>query len=358
MSPQGRPNGEYRSAKHEGSPGNLSVLYVGPLSGTSRHRRDAFVRLGHRVTTIEPRRLLPRSAWVDRIEWHVSPALLGALLSRRLEAALARERFDLAFVDNGSLLTPAAVRALRNHCGRVVNFNHDDPFGHRDRVRFSAYRAAVPEYDLVVVVRSTNVAEASASGARQVLLHPMVSDEVAHAPRQLTPEIEARWQSDVAFIGSWMPERGPFLLRLAERGVPLSIYGPGWQRAPEWPQLKAMHRAEYLDGDEYAFAVQCARISLGMLSKGNRDLHTTRSMEIPALGGLLCAERTDEHLAFYREDEEAVFWSDADECAERCSRLLHDTPRRRRIAGNGQQRSRANGYTSENLIRRTIGALT
>jgi len=154
-----------------------------------------------------------------------------------------------------------------------------------------------------------------------------------------------------------MPERGAFLLDLVERGVPLSIFGPGWQKAPEWPRLRPHRRAEYLDGDHYAYAVQCAAVSLGLLSKGNRDLHTTRSMEIPSLGGLLCAERTGVHAALYREGEEAVFWSDGEECAAVCHALLADEPRRQAIAERGRQRSRANGYTSENLIRRTIGAL-
>ena len=224
-------------------------------------------------------------------------------------------------------------------------------------MRFSTYRRAVPEYDLVVVVRPPNVAEARESGARQVLLHPMVSDEVAHAPRPLTPAIQAQWGSEVAFIGSWMPERGPFMLELVRRGVPLAIFGPAWQKAPEWPELQACHRAEYLDGDAYAYAVQCAKVTLGMLSKGNRDLHTTRTMEIPALGGLLCAERTAEHRAFYREDEEAVFWSDAAECATACLGLLADDARRERVAAQGRERALRNGYTSENLIRKVIGAL-
>ncbi|MBC8057621.1 MAG: glycosyltransferase [Rhizobiales bacterium] len=334
-----------------------SVLYLGPLSGTSLHRRNAFVRLGHRVRTIEPRRLLPPAGWVDKIEWHLSPSLLGEVVERRLDALLDGQEFDIAFADNGSLLTPRSVRRLRRRCRRVVNFNHDDPFGQRDRVRFSAYRAAVAEYDLVVVVRPANVDEARRSGARQVLLHPMVSDEVAHAPRTITPALRAKWQAEVAFVGSWMPERGPFLLDLVRRGIPLSIFGPAWQRAPEWPQLRPHHRADYLDGDDYAYAVQCAKISLGMLSKGNRDRHTTRSMEIPALGGLLCAERTDEHTAFYREGEEAVFWADSSECAAVCQDLLGDEPRRLAIAARGQQRSWSNGYTSENLIRKLFGAL-
>ena len=336
---------------------SLSVLYLGPQSGTSLHRRDAFVRLGHRVKMLDPRSLLPSSAWIDRIEWHLSPRLLGMVVRHKLDSALDGQTFDLAFVDSGSLLTSPALRALRRRSRRVVNFNHDDPFGQRDRVRFSAYRAGVPEYDLVVVVRPANVGEARALGARKVLFQPRVADEVAHAPRSLTPAIRAEWQSEVSFVGSWMPERGPFMQALIRQGVPLTLFGPGWRKAPEWPQLRPHHRAEYLDGDSYAYAVQCSKISIGMLSKGNRDLHTTRSMEIPALGGLLCAERTDEHLAFYRDGEEAVFWSDSRECARVCSELLADEPRRQSIAASGHRRYLRNGHTSENLIRNVIGAL-
>jgi len=59
-----------------------------------------------------------------------------------------------------------------------------------------------------------------------------------------------------------------------------------------------------------------------MLSKGNRDLHTTRSLEIPYAGGLLCAQRTVEHQGLYLEGVEAVFWSDAKECVKVCKDLL------------------------------------
>lgn len=335
----------------------LSVLYVGPESGTSRHRRDAFARLGHRVQTVDPRSLLPRSPWVDRFEWHVSPKPLGHLVQRRLDAAIDGRRYDLAFVDGGSLVTPAAVRALCERCTHVVGYNHDDPYGPRDGVRYAAFREAVRDYDLVVVVRPSNVDAAKRLGARRVLYHPFVADEVAHAPRPLAPPVAARWAADVVFVGTWMPERGPFMAELLQRGVALRIHGSGWNKAPEWPLLRAHHGADYLDGDDYAHAVQCARISLGLLSKGNGDRHTTRSLEIPSLGGLLCAERTDEHRAMYREGEEAVFWSDAAECAERCRELLADEPRRQAMARRGRARFLANGYTSENLVRKTIGAL-
>lgn len=335
----------------------LSVLFLGTMSGTCRHRRDAFRRLGHEVVTIEPRELLPRSAWVDRIEWHLSPTLLSAAVERRIAEQIGARRFDLAFADNGSLFSPRLVRRLRQHCRHVVNFNHDDPFGPRDRVRFSAFRAAVPEYDLVVVGRTWNVAEALAHGARKALYFPRIADEVAHAPRPIDAATARAWAAEVAFIGTWMPERGPFMLDLIERGVPLTLYGQGWHKAREWPRLRAAHRAEYVDGDAYAYAIQCARVSLGLLSLGNRDQHTTRSIEIPLLGGLLCAQRTPEHRQFYDEGREALFWDDSAECARRCLEALADEPRRQRIAAAGRERALRNGYTSEHLIRAVLREL-
>jgi hypothetical protein len=173
----------------------------------------------------------------------------------------------------------------------------------------------------------------------------------------MTPEQSRRWASEVAFVGSWMPERGPFMLDLVERGVPLAIYGPRWNKAPEWQALRPFHRADYVDGEDYAHAVQGARVSLGLLSLGNRDEHTTRSMEIPALGGLLCAQRTAEHVRFYEEDAEAVFWADSAECAAACLRLLADEPHRADVARRGRRRAAANGFTSENLIARMIDRL-
>ena len=103
-----------------------------------------------------------------------------------------------------------------------------------------------------------------------------------------------------------MPERGPFLLRLVERGVPLRIYGARWNLAPEYERLRACVASGNLVGDDYVKAIRGAEIAIGLLSKGNEDLHTTRSLEIPAIGTLFCAERTSEHLAMYEDGEEAV----------------------------------------------------
>lgn len=328
----------------------LSIQYLGPISGTCLDRANALRRLGHSVEHIDLRRLLPNTPWVDRITWRIDGGLLSPWIKRGLSKRLAGRSFDLCYVDGGEWVTPGVISLLRRHAAKIINYNIDDPLGARDGARFKAYRRSLPHYDLNVVVRQENVAEAYALGAKNVMRVYRSADEITHAPRPLTADDHQAWDSDVLFLGTWFPERGPFLLDLIRRGVPLTIRGPNWHKAPEWLQLKSHWKGGAIAGDDYAKAIQCAKVNLGLLSKENRDLHTTRSLEIPALGGLLCADRTDEHLAMYAEGQEALFWKDAEECAAMCRFALADENRRQTIARAGHQRVKKNGHYNERVL--------
>ncbi len=287
---------------------------------------------------------------MDRITWRLGGDRLAPWLMKGLAAKLSKQHFDLCYVDGGEYVTPKVIALLRQHAVKIVNYNIDDPLGPRDGARFRAYRQSLPHYDLNAVVRIENVAEGKELGARNMLRVYRSADEVSHAPRRLTADDHQRWDCDVLFLGTWFPERGPFLKRLIELGVPLTIQGPHWQKAHEWPVLKSHWRGGAIGGDHYAKAIQCARVNLGLLSKENRDLHTTRSLEIPALASLLCAERTEEHIAMYEEGQEALFWSSAQECAEMCKFALANEERRAAIATAGHQRIGRNGHYNEAIL--------
>jgi spore maturation protein CgeB len=339
---------------------SLSILYIGRDTGTSAHRIRALQRLGHGVHVINPVEFLKASPLLGAWSWKTGGLFLASSARRRILSDVPPKRFDLVYVDGGELVSPDLIRELRIRYGPVINYNVDDPYGKRDGRRFRLYLKAVPFYDLVVVVRDCNVAEARARGARDVLHVHRSADEVAHAPREIGEKDRQKWAAEVSFVGTWMPERGPFMARLVELGVPLSIYGNRWHKAPEWPVLRSAWRGEglYAD-DDYARAIQCARINLGLLSKGNRDTTTQRSFEIPHLGAVFCAERTADHRQLYKEDEEAVFWSTPEECAEKCMELLEDGPRRIRLAANGRYRCLQNKTTNEavmtQILNRTLG---
>lgn len=328
-----------------------SILYIGSNSGTSLHRAIALKRLGHDVFIIDPTDLLPRVRLVSAWRWKTGGLFLEKFIERKILGIVQGRRFDLAYVDGGELVGPPLICELKKRFGTVINYNIDDPFGPRDGRRWRVYLQAVPFYDLISVVRDCNIPEAYAQGARRVLLVRRSADEVAHAPREINPQDEQKWASEVLFVGTWMPERGPFMERLVELGVPLSIFGNRWDKAREWRVLRRFWRGPSLDAaEDYAKAIQCAKVSLGLLSRGNRDLATQRSFEIPHLGGVLCAERTVEHTSLYREDDEAVFWSSPEECAKHSLRLLKDEAKRKQLALNGRRRCLQNGTTNEIVL--------
>lgn len=263
------------------------------------------------------------------------------------------------WVDSGELLGPACVELLQKIGCPVILYNVDDPTGKRDGRRFDMLVQALPIYDLVAVVRRETAEECRQRGAKKVMQVLRSYDEVAHKPFPSLQEVPADYKSEVVFIGTWMrhEKRDELLLELLRQGIPLSIWGSRWTKSPHWPVLQAVHRGGALGGRDYVAAMQGSKLALGLLSKGNRDLHTQRSLEVPYAGGLLCAERTTEHQEMYQEGVEAVFWSDAAECARQCQALLQNDELREQIRAAGQQRVKQLQTGNEDVCRRILKAV-
>jgi spore maturation protein CgeB len=333
----------------------LIILFLGANGYNTVKRANALKRLGHDVVHLDPYSLIPFRDFVGRLIYYGGASVIESYLKKKITPLLNKCSFDVIFVDNEELVGRNILSVLRKVSNILINYNNDDPFGTRDKKKWRLYLEAVPYYDLLAVVRPVNVAEAYALGARKVLQVFMAVDEL-DGPRVITPQDRLQFSHDVLFVGTWMPERGPFLQRLMQAGVPLAIYGNSWHKAPEWRALQPAWRGPAIYGDDYLKAIQLAKISLGLLSKGNRDLHTTRTFEIPYCGGLLCAERTSEHLQLYSEDVEAVYWSDVNECIEKCQKLLSDEKMRADIAEKGRIRCLRNGIFNESNVTKMLEA--
>jgi spore maturation protein CgeB len=328
------------------------VLYLGYRSGTAIQRAKALERLGLDVVHLDPSDHLPKNKIARKLHYETGGVFLEGRVTKAVLAEVPAGRFDVVWVDHGRYVGPSLIRRFQADGIPVLNYNVDDPYGFRDRFSWSLYRRCVPVYDLVVVVRRVNVPEAKARGAKKVLFQFRSADEVAHKTPDLTPEELTRFREDVVFVGTRMEDRDRFMADLVRRGVPLAIYGDRWEGCSEWKTLKPHWRGPGLnDPREYSAALASARVCLGLLSKGNRDHHTQRSLEIPLLGGLYCAPRTDEHREMYEEGEEAIFFEGPDECADRCREMLDNPARRDAIARAGHERVLRNGFLNEKMAR-------
>lgn len=340
----------------------MKVLYLGvdAPGETSLHRARALARLGHQVVHCDPYAPLRkwRTRWQEAVHYRTGYVLFSPWLTHWLSqlSATGHTGFDVVWVDNGELFGPSHVAQMRRLGDRVVLFNHDDPTGSRDGARFMSMRRAIASYDLCVVVRHENVREFRSWGARDVIRVWMGHDEVEHAPSTDFRFEGTPFDSDVAFIGTNIPGEGrdQHLVALIAAGVNVALWGRHWEQSPLWSRLAPHWRGSSLSGRDYVHAIQGARVCLGMLSRGNRDRHTTRTMEIPYATGLLCAQRTDEHLALYQEGVEAVFWDDVDECVEACRSLLRDPERVLAIKQAGHRRVLLNRVGNEDIGRQAL----
>lgn len=339
-----------------------NILYFGDghPSSTSGHRAHALQRLGHQVTvydTDQRARELPYFKYLHPFHYRTGFRFLQSQMLRWLEEKLMEsDQPDLIWVNGGEYFGIECLQLLKKKGCPVVLYNNDDPTGGRDGRRFDSLLKAAPEYDLVVVMRDMNVPEFRSVGAGQVKRVFMSYDDFAHQPYSSKAEVPGEFLSEVAFIGSWMKKEGrdKFLLTLIEAGIPVSIWGGRWNKSPLWPRLKSAFKGSAISGRKYVAAIQGSKICLGLLSKGNRDLHTQRSLEVPYAGGLLCAERTSEHLQMYEEGKEAFFWSNAAECAAICHRLLNDERLREEVRMAGMNRVRANNAGNEYMCQTVL----
>ncbi len=334
------------------------VLYVGALNPgqTAGYRAHAIRDLGHEVIPFNTQEHGPRKRLHIAAASRYPAGPLVAGVNARLRAAIREHRPTIVWFDKPVYFTPKTALFARSSGAFTICFNQDNPFGPRNDGCWLQVKKTIPLFDLHCLVRDADVRRY----AEWKL--PFVKIQFSFEPRLHYPPPEgwsdAERDREVSYIGSPYEDRPDFLAKLAEcHQVPITVAGPSWSkvRLPETLQLYV--REGYLAGNAYREAIWRSKINLSFVTHLNEDDVAHKAFEIAACQGFLLAVRTPGHLACFKEDEEAVFFSTVEECAQKARYYLDHPAEREAIAQRGRERAVASGYDNLTQLRTIFNAV-
>ena len=338
----------------------LKVLYVAGLSpnDSSQYRLWALERLGHKVVPLNAYPYVPQNAILQKIVYRVQSGPWVARLNRDILAMAERERPDVFWADKLLSLRPETLDRLRQMGIASVSYMIDNAFGPRRDPGWRLYMKDIPHFDLHVVQRDKNIDDYKARGARDVIKIQTAYEPTIHFPPPSGWSDKDR-DRGVSFIGTSYDDRPAFLTRLwKDYGFPVVISGDRmWKERLSAEAASALYTNTELYLKDYREGIWRSKINLSFLTHSNQDEFVHKSFEIAACQGFLLAERSEGHLARFREDEEAVFFSDFEECVAKIRRYLPDEAARERIAAAGRARAERDGYSNDAQVGRIVERL-
>lgn len=301
----------------------------------------------------------------DEAQYELPGSNIGARLMRRIvrpvtEVALnfgllteaRRFRPDVLLVVKGRYYWPRILECIKRETGAVlINYATDDPWNPRASSRHLL--KAIPVYDIYASPRRAVLGDVQEAGCPRVAYVRFGYKPSVHYPEvPATPGEEARFSCDVGFVGGADPDRLSFFeallqgLRKRLPGVSLGLYGGYWD---SHPVLRRCARG-FAVGRDYRLAISGAKVVVNLVRRANRDGHVMRTFEVPACGGFMLAERTDEHEEIFPAGCGVDFFGSVEELVDKIAFYLPKDDERRRMAQRAREAVIFGGHTYKNRL--------
>lgn len=255
--------------------------------------------------------------------------------------------FSFVIIIKGLELRPRVLNRIKLNYPKVklVNLSLDDMSAKHNTSIY--YDRALTIYDIIFTNKSYNVRELQVRGAQNVRFFNNKYSKEQH--KIVIPDF-MNVSGKVIFIGALEAARIRSILHLCNKGIVVHIFTDDIRMLNSFilPETLIVHPFG-LYGKYYASAITNAAITLSFLRKMNRDVQTTRSVEIPACGGCMLAEHTAEHLSLFKENVEAIYFRNDEELFNKARYLLDNPDLIQTLKAKAFERTRRDNYSYDDL---------
>ena len=262
---------------------------------------------------------------------------LNELARQEVEASCP----DVVWVFKGMEIFPETLREMKKKGVVLVNFNPDHPY------IFSGYGSGnqnvsngLPHYDMhfcyAKSVMDRIEGELGVKCQRLPFGYSLTHD--SYDLIRSEPEVLR-----ACFVGFCAASRLKVVEALKQAKVPLDVYGKGWKGKIQPSSTLRLFEPVY--NEEYWRVLRTYRVQLNMLRLHNLGNHNMRTFEVPAVGGIMLTQRSDEQAEFFKVSEEIFDFSNTAELVEQINQLLlMSKERASAIRERARRRSLESGY--------------
>ena len=276
------------------------------------------------------------------------------LYNKKLIDQVRNNDYKMIWIDKGVFIKSNTLEYIKNNFPNILIIGYSPDEMTQRHNQSADFLASLKYYDAYITTKSYAIQDLKKLGAKRVYFVNNAFEPTFHFPRCITELDIKLLGGDIGFIGTWEQERANSIIFLAEKGLNVRVWGGG-----KWLNYKGKYKNLIIEdrglfSEAYSKALVAFKINLCFLRKINFDQQTTRSIEIPASGGFMLAERTAEHLNLFEENKEAVFFSSDQELYEHCAYYLKNENERLRILQSGYLRCLNSGYDNYQTIKRVL----
>ena len=337
----------------------MRILFVGDLNPYSRtsQRFNALQDLGHEIVGINTARSgfepgISRDIPViekafEKIGYPKDPMSVNAKVI--LESI---SNYDVIWVEKAIMIWPSTLEKIKSSSKASLIFYSNDNLEKRHN-QSSYMLKSLAKYDFVITINGYSELFYRNLGVKRLIKIRRSHDKTflkkkAEISKNLRPAV---------FIGSFEANRFKVLEYLSRNGIPITVFGNGWPVSPN-ALFDIKRRPIYRD--EFIKEIHRSKLVFNFLRKINDDTSTGRTVEIPALGAFLFSETSEPQKRYFKDGEEAVFFSceDLDDVLSKCRYYLSNDKQRKDIARAGRRRCIESKYDHHTSLEGILSLLS
>ena len=211
----------------------------------------------------------------------------------------------------------------------------------------------LPFFDRITTSSPAWVEAFERLGARRVHYLPFAADTDLHRPAS-AGATASPLAHDVAFIGTWRPEREIILEQFAD--LDLCLWGSDYWKRRTHPgsPLRSRWGGRSITGAEFAQVCAQSRILLNIMDPATWPGPNMRTFEQPACRAFSLVTRTPAILELFTEGETIECFGSVEECREKICYYLEHEAERQRIAEASYRFVVHNGHTYVDRARQLL----